>query len=213
MIRKSLIMACSMVALISIGCAASSGTTVSNNSEKELGLRKTDLYSEGAETAGAKTDYNRPAPGTSKKFERAYMNAPPMIPHSVDGLLPITQANNACLGCHLPAVAKTMGATPIPVSHFTNYRPTTVLKDGELVKEGKKVGIQAGDALGNVGDIKIAKAKKLDHLYQGRFNCTQCHAPQSKTKPLVGNTFTPDFKDAKFKGHSNLADAMNEGVE
>ena len=70
MIRKSLIMACSMVALISIGCAASSGTTVSNNSEKELGLRKTDLYSEGAETAGAKTDYNRPAPGTSKKFER-----------------------------------------------------------------------------------------------------------------------------------------------
>jgi len=213
MIRKSLMIACSMVALISIGCAASGGNTVSNDSEKELGLRKTDLYTEGTETTGAKTDYSRPAPGTSKKFERAYVNAPPMIPHSVDGLLPITQANNACLGCHLPAVAKTMGATPIPPSHFTNYRPTTVYKNGELIKEGKKVGIQAGDALGNVGDIKLAKVKKLDHIYQGRFNCTQCHAPQSKTKPLVGNTFKPDFEDAKLKHKSDLIDVINEGVD
>jgi len=213
MMRKSLMIACSMVALISIGCAASSGSIVSDESEKALGLRKTDLYSEGTETAGVKTDYSRPAPGVSKKFDRAYMNAPPMIPHSIDGLLPIKKENNACLGCHMPEVAKTMNATPIPKSHFTNYRPTTILKDGELIKEGKKVGIQADDAIGNVGDIKIAKAKKLDHLYQGRFNCSQCHAPQAKVEPLVKNTFKPDFKDAKFKSHSNLADAMNEGVD
>ncbi len=213
MIRKSVLIACSMVALISIGCAASSGTTVSDDSEKALGLRKTDLYSEKSETAPVKTDYSRPAPGTSKKFERAYVNAPPMIPHSVEGLLPIKQGNNACLGCHMPEVAKTMNATPIPVSHFTNYRPTTVFKDGELVKEGKKVGIQSDDKLGNTSDIKLAKPKKLNHLYQGRFNCSQCHAPQSKTKPLVDNTFTPDFKDASLKGKSNLIDVINEGVD
>ncbi len=207
MIRKSVLIACSMVALISIGCAASSGTTVSDDSEKALGLRKTDLYSEKSETAPVKTDYSRPAPGTSKKFERAYVNAPPMIPHSVEGLLPIKQGNNACLGCHMPEVAKTMNATPIPVSHFTNYRPTTKMEGDKVVKEGKELGKN------NTSDVVIAKAKKLNKLYQGRFNCSQCHAPQSKTEPLVGNTFTPDFKDASLKGKSNLIDVINEGVD
>jgi len=179
--------------------------------ESTLGLRKDNLYTEDNKELPVKTDYSRPAPGTSTRFERAYVNAPPMIPHSVDGLLPITKNNNQCIGCHMPDVAKSMGATPIPVSHFTNYRPTTVYKDGELVKEGKKVGIH-GD-IGNVGDIKLAKVKKLDHLYQGRFNCSQCHAPQAKVDTDVANTFKPDGLDSVHKAHSTLADAMNEGVE
>jgi len=179
--------------------------------EEALGLRKTNLYAEDDKTEGVKADYNRPAPGSATKFERAFVNAPPMIPHSVDGLLPITQNNNQCLGCHMPDVAKGVGATPIPPSHFTNYRPTTEYKNGELVKEGKKVGL-SGD-IGNTSDIKVAKAKKMDKLYQGRFNCSQCHAPQAKVDPVVGNTFQPDFKDDKLKAHSSLADAMNEGVD
>jgi cytochrome c-type protein NapB len=183
-------------------------------SEEVLGLRKTDLYSEEKDTVGVQADYDRPAPGSSEKFERAYVNAPPMIPHSVEGLLPITQSNNQCIGCHMPAEAKSMGmgATPIPSTHFTNYRPTTVYKDGELVKEGKKVGLAKGD-IGNVGDIKIAKVKKLDHLYQGRFNCSQCHAPQAKIDTVVGNTFQSDGLTDELKSHSSLADAMNEGVK
>jgi cytochrome c-type protein NapB len=180
--------------------------------ESVLGLRKTDLYSEKDETTGVKGNFDRPAPGASTRFERAYVNAPPMIPHSVDGLLPITQKNNQCLGCHMPEVAPSVKATPIPVSHFTNYRPTTVLKDGELVKEGKTVGM--GGELGNVSDIKIAKAKKLDKLYQGRFNCSQCPAPQANIDTVVGNTFQPDFGEGdEMKAHSSLADAMNEGVQ
>jgi len=242
MIKKSLMVAFSMVALISIGCASNSAETAAPTAgatklidinkgvqdaperiskedlgnkkvvtESTLGLRKDDLYTENNKELPVKTDYSRPAPGTSTRFERAYVNAPPMIPHSVDGLLPITQNNNQCLGCHMPEVAKTMGATPIPVSHFTNYRPTTVLKDGELVKEGKTVGINSD--IGNVGDIKLAKVKKLDHLYQGRFNCSQCHAPQAKVDTDVANTFKPDGLDNVHKAHSTLADAMNEGVE
>jgi len=178
--------------------------------EEALGLRKVDLYSED-KAAPVAADFDRPAPGASTKFERAYVNAPPMIPHSVDGLLPITQNNNQCLGCHMPEAAKGVGATPIPPSHFTNYRPETVLKNGELVKEGKVVGLK-GD-LGNTSDIKVAKAKKLNHLYQGRFNCSQCHAPQAKIDPIVGNTFKPDGLNDTLKAHSNLADAMNEGVQ
>ncbi len=206
-LKKSWIGLLSLVAIVAVGCASGAGSV----SEKSLGLRKTDLYTENT-TKPEKTKYTTVAPGSAKRFDRAYENAPPMIPHSVDGLLPITKGNNACLGCHLPDVAKSMGATPIPPSHFTNFRPTTVMKNGQEVKGGKVVGLKAGD-LGNVGDIKIAKAKKLNHLYQGRFNCTQCHAPQAQIKPLVKNTFTPDFRKADEKHKSTLIDVMNEGVQ
>ncbi|MCB4743684.1 MAG: nitrate reductase cytochrome c-type subunit [Sulfurovum sp.] len=178
--------------------------------ETVLGLRKKSLFKED-DVAPVNVKENRPAPGTSSRFERAYVNAPPMIPHSVEGLLPIMKNNNQCLGCHMPDVAKGIGATPIPLSHFTNYRPETVLKNGEMVKEGKVVGLH-GD-LGNVGDIKLAKVKKLNHLYQGRFNCSQCHAPQAKVQTAVANTFRPDGLTGDMKTRSNLFDTISEGVK
>ncbi len=178
--------------------------------ETVLGLRKTSLFQEDNVAPPAVKD-DRPAPGTAPRFERAYVNAPPMIPHSVEGLLPITKDNNQCLGCHMPDVAKSMGATPIPATHFTNYRPTTVYKNGELVKEGKVVGLK-GD-IGNVGDIKLAKKKKLNHLYQGRFNCSQCHAPQANVKTAVANTFKPDGLVGDLKSKSNLVNMMDDGVK
>lgn len=179
----------------------------SSVSEEALGLRKTDLYGED-DTTGVKTDYKREAPGSGIKFERAFVNAPPMIPHDIEGMLPITINDNQCVGCHMPEVASSMGATPIPGSHFTSYRPKTVLKDGEVVKEGKVVGKD----IRNVSDI-LTVAHKQDDLNKGRYNCSQCHAPQSKTDTAVANTFTPDFKDGKGKTVSNLIDTINEGVE
>jgi len=176
--------------------------------EEELGLRKTNLYNED-DAQGNKTDYSRPAPGASTKFERAYRDAPPMIPHSVEGLLPITISNNQCVSCHMPAVAKSMGATPISETHFTNYRPDVSMKGNDVIKEGKIVGKE----LANSSDILIAKAKKSDKLYAGRFNCSQCHAPQSKTKTDVANTFRPDFGNDTQKAHSNLLNTINEGVK
>lgn len=176
-------------------------------SDRALGLRKTDVMSEDIEPM--KFDYDRPAPGSSTKFERAYKDAPPMIPHSVEGFLPITKENNQCLGCHLPEVAKSMGATPISKTHFTDYRPKTVMKDGNVVKEGKIVGKE----LKNTSDIKLAKVKKLGKLYEGRFNCSQCHAPQARVKTDVANTFKADYRGNVYKEHSSLADAMNEGIE
>ena len=178
-------------------------------SEASMGLRKTDLYSEDT-TTGTQADYNRPSPGASTKFERAYKDAPPMIPHSVEGLLPITKMNNQCLGCHLPEIAPSVGSTAIPATHFTNYRPSTTMKDGVVLKEGQVLG----RTMPNTSDIKIAETTTTDTIYQGRFNCTQCHAPQSKMKTSVANTFRPDFGEGEeMKAHSSLVDAMNEGID
>jgi cytochrome c-type protein NapB len=180
--------------------------------EDTLGYRTADLEDD---VKSAKTipdvEYSKDPAGTSKKIPRAYDNAPPMIPHDVTDMLPIVKGNNACLNCHTPEIAVTMGATPIPPTHFTNYRPTTELKGDKLVKEGKVVSPD-GD-IGNTGDIVIAKAKKLGDLYQGRFNCSQCHAPQAQTKPLVENTFEGDFRNPDAKHKSTLFYNIDEGVE
>jgi cytochrome c-type protein NapB len=180
--------------------------------EEALGYRTADLEDD---VKSAKTipdvEYSKAPAGTSKKIPRAYDNAPPMIPHDVEGMLPIVKGNNACLGCHTPAVASSVNATPIPPTHFTNYRPTTEFKGDKLIKEGKVVAPD-GD-IGNTGDIVIAKAKKLDDLYQGRFNCSQCHAPQAQTKPLVENNFEGDFRNPDAKHKSTLFYNIDEGVE
>ncbi len=171
--------------------------------EADLGYRKSGL---GEATTPPPVTYNRPAPGAAPRFERSYVNAPPLIPHSIEGFVPITAKNNACLGCHMPNVAKGVGATPIPESHFTDFRPSTKLdKKGDIVKDGKVVA--------NATDIKIAKFKKLKKLNPARYNCTQCHVPQANVKPLVGNTFKPDFKNKEQMKRSNLLQVIDQGVK
>ena len=95
-----------------------------NITEASLGLRKVDLYSEDSVKPSV-TNYGKDYAGGSTKIERAFQDAPPMIPHDTEGMLPIKIGNNQCVGCHMPEVAKSMGATPIPVSHLTNFRPAS----------------------------------------------------------------------------------------
>ena len=76
--------------------------------EASLGLRKTDLYSEKSETFGDEAKYSTTYAGSGHKINRAFQDAPPMIPHDVTGLIPITINDNQCLGCHMPAEAKAM---------------------------------------------------------------------------------------------------------
>ncbi len=172
-------------------------------SPEELSLRKADVTKEDIAPVDAK--YAAPAPGAAKKFERSYENAPPLIPHSVEGLLPITMKNNACLGCHMPSAAKGVGATPIPESHFVDFRPDTKIKNGKIIKDGKVIA--------NTTDVTIAKFKKLKKLNPARYNCSQCHVPQANVKPLVKNNFKPEFSDEKLKHKSNLIEVINKGVK
>jgi len=147
--------------------------------EESLGLRKTDLYSEST-TTGDETKYGADAAGTSKKFERAFQDAPPMIPHDVADFLPITASNNACTGCHMPEIAPAMGATPIPASHFLDMRPHHKF-------DGKQFS-KATDNMKNETSVK-----KLTTMSQSRFNCSQCHAPQSTGALAVENTFEASY--------------------
>ncbi len=171
---------------------------------ESLSLRKANIADE-SKVAPVDAKYTDKAPGQAKTIERSYENAPPLIPHSVEGLLPIKRGNNQCLGCHMPEAAKGVGATPIPESHFTDFRPKTELKDGKIIKDGK--------AVTNTTDVTIAKFKKLKKLNQARFNCSQCHVPQANVKPLVKNNFKPEFSDEKLKHKSDLIKVINQGVK
>jgi cytochrome c-type protein NapB len=149
-------------------------------------------------TPGAK--YIKDYAGSGKVLKRAFQDAPPMIPHDTEGMLPITKDNNACLGCHLPDVAKSVNATPVPVSHLTNFRPKSYAIKGANTSSEK------------LAHISI---KKTNKLYKGRFNCSQCHAPQAQNVKLITeNNFQADFtsKDGAFKSSWDDTKFM-EGID
>ena len=182
-------------ALLIVGCGSNGGASASsdakitpNITEESLGLRKTDLYSEDT-TTGDKTQYSTSGAGASAKIKRAFQDAPPMIPHDTDGMLPIKIGDNQCTGCHMPEVASSMGATPLPVSHFTNFRPTHNY-DGKTFTK-------------SIDNMKNTVAiKKTTHLQGARFNCTQCHAPQSQGKLAVENNFEATYTRANGASQS-----------
>lgn len=185
--RKNLFALAILVAIFGAGCSKtgndSNASGVTTTSENDLGLRKSDIFTE-EEVSGVEANYSTAAPGTSTKIDRSYTNAPPMIPHEIKDLLPITIKNNQCISCHGRETAKDMkvsmpNLTPIPDTHYR--------------------------------DLRSKDQHDLGHLAGARFNCVQCHAPQADVKPLVENTFTADFQSENEKHGSNLKDTMNIG--
>jgi len=178
-------------------------------SEDSLGLRKSTLYNEDLKPHGTK--YSDNYAGSGYKIERAFQDAPPMIPHDVTGLIPIKIGDNQCLNCHMPEVASSMGATPIPPSHFTNFRPvTTLAADGEIEKNGRIIKNTSSEELKNVS----IKPTKNGRLYGGRYNCTQCHAPQDTGVLAVPNTFKADFTDKDGASKSTWSGTkLMEGID
>jgi len=167
--------------------------------EDSIGLRKVELLSE-EKAVPSETKYGTSAPMSGYKIDRAYQNAPPMIPHDVEGMLDITPQNNSCIGCHDVSVAESMGATPIPKSHYIDFRPKHKLEGEKFVK--------TADNMKNEVSIK-----PIDTISNARFNCNACHAPQSTGDLAVENTFKPDFtrKDGQHKStwHEVLTDDLD----
>jgi len=111
------------------GCTSNTGTTQSAKlySEEELGLRKATIYNEN-KTLVKEFEFCKEPAGASKVYERSCENAPPMIPHDVEGMMDMSREINMCTSCHLPEVAEAAAATPMPKSHFFNMRTGEDLK-------------------------------------------------------------------------------------
>ncbi|MCB1877690.1 MAG: nitrate reductase cytochrome c-type subunit [Chromatiales bacterium] len=143
--------------VVSLGVGgAQAGDAVSDT---DMGLSHTSVFDTPDPQAFT---YSNAFPGSSGTLDRSFPQAPPQIPHSVEGLLPIKAHANSCQGCHdQPSrigMEKMAGLpTPIPASHYTDLR-----------REPDKV---TGKVIG------------------ARYICTQCHAPQADVKPLVDNKF------------------------
>lgn len=173
--KNKIILLSAAAALFLAACAIGNAGV----SSEQIGLRKASLENEN-KVQLVEANFTTLQPGESTRFERSYENAPPLIPHAIEDMLPITKDNNTCVGCHDKSVAADIGATPLPATHYYDFRQNK-----------------------NTGDL----------ISDSRFNCTQCHVPQSDAKPIVGNTFKPDFKSENAKSHSNLIDVINEGVK
>ncbi len=164
--------------------------------EEELGFISASVYSENT-LDGSVAEYSVVTPGKSEKFDRAFENAPPMIPHGTVGFFPITIKQNICLTCHLPALAVATGSVALPETHFTNLRP-------EIVQKGN---------LYHLYDLnnKVEQSDRSGTLVNAYFNCNQCHVPQAKVSIDIENLFTPEFRQMLNKNSSNLSDKLNEG--
>ena len=63
------------------------------------------------------------SPGEKPVLKRINREFPPMIPHGIVDVLPITRASNMCLDCHdTKAEKKKDEPTPIPASHYVDLR-------------------------------------------------------------------------------------------
>jgi cytochrome c-type protein NapB len=65
---------------------------------------------------------NESAPGEVPLPKPSYAGAAPLISHGIDGMVPITAKENACLACHAVAAKEKGGPTPVPKSHHVDMR-------------------------------------------------------------------------------------------
>lgn len=65
---------------------------------------------------------NDTAPGVAALPAPSFRGVAPVISHGIDGMAPITPAENACLACHGVAVKEKGGPTPVPASHHVDFR-------------------------------------------------------------------------------------------
>jgi cytochrome c-type protein NapB len=109
-------------ALPGAGCNLSGSTVTSSAApipDTDIGLAKSSVFD--APTPPA-VKMNESAPGQQPPLPRPYRIAPPRIPHAIADFLPITRKENNCIGCHAVKEKKPGEATPIPSSHYTDYR-------------------------------------------------------------------------------------------
>lgn len=122
------------VALLAAGCAVLVGCSAKETQvaaappspvvDDDLSYRNEPLLANSGAPGAAVTAGE---PGDNVVATRSFENAPPVIPHGVDDLLPITTDENLCLDCHDPETAEDAEARSVPASHLYDIRRGTDL--------------------------------------------------------------------------------------
>lgn len=95
----------------------------------QFGLSRAPLASA---PIGARYAYAGKDAGENARLPRAFTGAPPMIPHSTEGLLPITLESNTCVQCHGTPGPPRDDPPPAPPSHFVDRRGAPAVSRKEV---------------------------------------------------------------------------------
>ncbi len=87
--------------------------------DSEIGLAPGTAFEQPPQ---APIKFNTVDPGDSEVRVRPNAEFPPVIPHSIQNMGPITQHENPCLDCHNADVAEDVGAVAVPASHRMDLR-------------------------------------------------------------------------------------------
>jgi cytochrome c-type protein NapB len=106
----------SLAALSFLACATAKPVPIP---AADLGLQKGPVMEA---PVPPKLVVNDTAPGVAALPSPSFRGVPPIIPHGIDGMMPITLTENSCLACHGVAVKEKGGPTPLPKSHHVDFR-------------------------------------------------------------------------------------------
>lgn len=111
------------LALVTVACGAATRDDGSRHDrgvpDTQIGLSRGSVFDTPVPAA---VNENTSEPGERPPLPRPNPVAPPRIPHGIADFVPITRDGNACIDCHLVAEKVEGEATPIPESHFIDFR-------------------------------------------------------------------------------------------
>ncbi len=129
----------SIAALFISGCSGNVDSASSSSSDDDLNniaktldedgleiIRNGSLYFNDVDNPVSQDSYTLEIPGRNETFTRSYENAPPMIPHSLEGFNVITRDVNPCVACHSPDAASAFGTLEPPLSHVVSASDKTL---------------------------------------------------------------------------------------
>lgn len=99
--------------------ASPDGASGPGVSDLDIGLRRSALTDDRVPPLAVFTDAS---PGGNDRLARAYDGAPPLVPHSLEGFVPIRSSENACLLCHQTGSTDPADPPQVPRSHLTDLR-------------------------------------------------------------------------------------------
>jgi cytochrome c-type protein NapB len=117
--RRYPLIAIALATLLTAGAIAGCGEETKSTPDTDIGLSKTSVFDTPAPDS---TRANLSEPGDRPGVPGESSVHPSPIPHGIADFLPITLADNQCIGCHAVEEKEPGEPTPIPPSHYTDLR-------------------------------------------------------------------------------------------